>query len=56
MAVSSHDILNPRPQPLAGLCHRVPVQGPHHHLHLLDEVLDFFVRLLHRPKTQRRPT
>ncbi len=41
MAVSGDDSLNPRPEPLAGLRHGVPVKGPHLPLHLLDQVLDF---------------
>ena len=45
MAVSGDNSLNPRPQPLAGLRHGVPVKEPHHPLHLLDQVLNFFVRL-----------
>ncbi len=57
MAVSGDDSLNPRPQPQADLCHGVPVKGPHHRLHLLDEVLDFVVRLcIDHSITQRRPT
>jgi hypothetical protein len=41
MAVSGADSLNPRPEPLAGLRHGVPVKGPHLRLHLLDKVLNF---------------
>ncbi len=41
MAVSGDDSLNPRPEPLAGLRHGVPVKGPHLPFHLLDQVLDF---------------
>jgi hypothetical protein len=29
-AVSSNDWLDPGPQTIAGLCHGVPVEGPHH--------------------------
>jgi hypothetical protein len=45
MAASVTNSLNPRPQSLAGLRHCVPVKGPHHSLHLLDQVPVFFVRL-----------
>jgi hypothetical protein len=45
MAASVPNSLNLRPEPPAGLCHGVPVKGPHHSLHLLDQVPDFFVRL-----------
>jgi hypothetical protein len=33
------------PEPLTGLCHGVPVKRPHHRLHLLDQALNFVVRL-----------
>jgi hypothetical protein len=46
MDVNGNEGLNPRPEPLAGLRHGVPDKGPHLRLHLLDQVLDFFVRLL----------
>ncbi len=45
MAVSGDDSLDPGPEPLAGLPHGVPVQGPHQRLHLLEQVLDLVVRL-----------
>jgi hypothetical protein len=40
-AVSSNDCLDPGPQALAGLHHGVPVEGPHHILYLLDQILGF---------------
>ncbi len=45
MAVSGDDSLNFGPKPLAGLHHDVPVKRAHQHLHVLDQVLDFVVRL-----------
>ncbi len=45
MAVSGDNSLNPRHLPLVGLRHGAPLQGPHHHLQLLDEVLDFVSNL-----------
>jgi hypothetical protein len=43
MAISRDNVLDSRP--LAGLCHGVPVKGPRHRLHLLDQALDFGPRL-----------
>ena len=40
-AVSSNDCLDPGPQAIAGLRHGVPVEGPHHLLYLLDQILGF---------------
>ncbi len=45
MTVIGDDSLDPRPEPLAGLGHGVPVQGAHQRLHPLDLVLDFVVKL-----------
>jgi hypothetical protein len=45
MAVSGDDRLSFVPEPLGGLRHGVPVKGAHEHLHVLDQVLDFVVRL-----------
>jgi hypothetical protein len=45
MAVSGDDSLDPGPELLAGLRHGVPVKGAHQYLHVLDQVLDFVVRL-----------
>ena len=45
MTVIGDDSLDPGPEPLAGLRHGVPVQGPHQRLHPLDLVLDFVVKL-----------
>ncbi len=45
MAVSDDDSRDPGPEPLAGLRHGVPVKGAHQRLHVLDQVLDFIVRL-----------
>ncbi len=40
-AVSSNGCLDPGPQAIAGLRHGVPVEGPHHLLYLLNQILDF---------------
>jgi hypothetical protein len=40
-AVSTNNSLDPGPQALAGLHHGVPVEGPQHLLHLLDQILGF---------------
>ncbi len=45
MTVIGGDSLDPGPEPLEGLRHSVPVQGPHQRLHPLDLVLDFVVKL-----------
>jgi hypothetical protein len=45
MSISGDNILDTGPGPLAGLCHGDPVKGPHHLLHLLDQALNFVVRL-----------
>ncbi len=45
MAVSGDESLNFGPEPLAGLRHCVSVRGAHQRLHVLDQVLDFVVRL-----------
>jgi hypothetical protein len=44
-AVSINSSLDPGPQALAGLHHGVPVEGPQHLLHLLDQILGFVARL-----------
>ena len=44
-AVSSNDCLDSGLQALAGLCHGVPVEGPHHLLYLL--LFKMFIELLH---------
>jgi hypothetical protein len=48
-AVSINNSLEPGPQALAGLHHGVPVEGPQHLLHLLDQILDFVERLFNGP-------
>jgi hypothetical protein len=48
-AVSTNNRLDPRPQALAGLHQGVPVEGPPHLLHLLDQILGFVVRLFNDP-------
>jgi hypothetical protein len=48
-AVSINNSLNPGPQALAGLHHGVPVEEPHHLLHLLDQILGFIERLFNDP-------
>ncbi len=45
MSVIGDNSLDPGPELLAGLCHGVPVKGAHHCPHLLDQVLDFVMRL-----------
>ncbi len=45
MAASNDNSLDPRPVPLGCLCHGVLVEGHHHLLDPLDQVLDFVVRL-----------
>jgi hypothetical protein len=48
-AVSLNNSLDPGPQPLEGLHHGVPVEGPQHLLHLLDQMLGFVARLFIEP-------
>jgi hypothetical protein len=48
-AVSINNSLDPGPQALAGLHHGVPVEGPQHLLHLLDQILVFVARLFNDP-------
>ncbi len=48
-AVSIKGSLDPGPQALADLLHSVPVEGPHHLLYLLDQILGFVARLCHDP-------
>ncbi len=48
-AISINNSLDPGPQALAGLHHGVPVEGPQHLLHLLDQILGFVVRLFNDP-------
>jgi hypothetical protein len=45
IAVSSEDSLDPAPEAHAGLRLGVPGEGPHHLLHLLDQILEFVLRL-----------
>jgi hypothetical protein len=40
-AISINNSLDPGPQALVGLNHSVPVEGPQHLLHLLDQILGF---------------
>jgi hypothetical protein len=44
-AVSINNSLDPGPQVLASLHHGVPVEGPQHLLHLLDQILGFVEKL-----------
>ncbi len=55
MTIICDDSLDPGPEPLAGLRHGVPVQGPHQRLNPLDGPR-FCCETLHWPITQRRPT
>jgi hypothetical protein len=48
-AVSVNNSLDPGPQVHAGLHHGVPVEGPQHLLHLLDQILGFAARLFNDP-------
>jgi hypothetical protein len=48
-AVSINHSLDPGPQAPADLCHSVPVEGPHHLLYLLDQILGFVARLCNDP-------
>jgi hypothetical protein len=45
IAVMGDNILNLELEAVAGLRHGVPIEGPHHLLDLLDQVLGFVVRL-----------
>jgi hypothetical protein len=54
-AVSSNDCLDSGLQALAGLCHGVPVEGPHHLLYLLDQNLGFVARLCIDPQLRFAP-
>jgi hypothetical protein len=48
-AVSINNGLDHGPQAPAGLHHGVPVEGPQHLLHLLDQILGFVARLFDDP-------
>jgi hypothetical protein len=48
-AVSTNNSLDPGPQAPAGLHHGVPVEGPQHLLHLLDQILGFVATLFNDP-------
>ncbi len=45
MAVTGNDSLDLGPELQVGLHHGVPVKGAHQRPHLLDQVLDFVVKL-----------
>jgi hypothetical protein len=45
MAFICNESLDPGLEPLAGFRHGVPVQGAHQHLHLLDLILNFVMRI-----------
>jgi hypothetical protein len=47
--IKTADSLDPGPQALTGLRHGVPVEGPHHLLYLLDQILGFVARLCNDP-------
>jgi hypothetical protein len=47
--VSINNSLDPGPQALVGLHHGVPVEGPQHLLHPLDQILGFVARLSNDP-------
>jgi hypothetical protein len=44
-AVSCEDSLDPGPEARAGLRQGVPAEGPHHLLHLLDQIIGFVTKL-----------
>jgi hypothetical protein len=48
-AVSCKDNLDPGPEACAGLRQIDPGKGPHHLLHLLDQILGFVARLCFDP-------
>ncbi len=48
-AVKINNSLDPGPEVHAGLHHGVPVEGPQHLLHLLDQILGFAARLFNDP-------
>ncbi len=48
-AVSINNSLDPGHQAHAGLHHGVPVEGPQHLLHLLDQILGLVARLFNYP-------
>ncbi len=48
-AVIVKNSLDPGPQALADLRNGVPVEGPHHLLYLLDQILGFVARLCNEP-------
>ncbi len=54
-AVSSNDCLDPGPHATAGLRHGVPVEGPHHLLYLLDQILGFVAWLCTDPQLSFAP-
>jgi hypothetical protein len=45
MAFICNESLDPELEPLAGFCYGVPLQEAHQRLHLLDQVLNFVMRL-----------
>ncbi len=56
-AVNVNDSLDPGPQALAGLRHGgVPVEGPQHLLHLLDQILGFNARFCNAKYFRFAPT
>ena len=44
-ALSSENSLDPGPEARAGLRQGVPAEGPHHLLHLLDQIIGFVAKL-----------
>ncbi len=48
-AVIINNSLHPGPQSLVDLRHGVPVEGPHHLLYLLDQILGFVAGLCNGP-------
>jgi hypothetical protein len=54
-AVSINNSLDPGPQALADLHHGVPVEGPQHLHHLLDQILGLVARLFNDPHFRFAP-
>ncbi len=44
-AVSCEDSIDPGPEDRTGNCQGVPAVGPHHLLHLLDQIIGFVAKL-----------
>ncbi len=47
--ISCEESLDPGPEARGGLRQGVPDKGPHHLLHLLDQILEFVARFCFEP-------